>query len=117
MRIACWVPKATNTHSEYVILIAFPLQQWLHERALMLRYMFIACLFFFVPTETKLDVLLMTKKKGWPGYVASVRGRRCTYRLLAVKSERRPLRIPTRRWDDNIKVDLKYFFWEDLDWI
>jgi len=27
MRIACWVPKATNTHSEYVILIAFPLQR------------------------------------------------------------------------------------------
>jgi hypothetical protein len=31
MRIACWIPKATNTHSEYVIRIAFPLQQWLHE--------------------------------------------------------------------------------------
>jgi len=30
MRIACWIPKATNTHSEYVILIVFPLQQWLH---------------------------------------------------------------------------------------
>ena len=28
MRIACWLPKATNTHSEYVILIALPLQQW-----------------------------------------------------------------------------------------
>ena len=24
MRIACWILKATNTHSEYVILIAFP---------------------------------------------------------------------------------------------
>ena len=31
MRIACWIPKATNTHSEYVILIAFPLQQCLHD--------------------------------------------------------------------------------------
>ena len=33
MRIACWIPKATNTHThthtQYVILIAFPLQQWL----------------------------------------------------------------------------------------
>ena len=27
MRSACWIPKATNTHSEYVILIAFILQQ------------------------------------------------------------------------------------------
>ena len=25
MLIACWVPKATNTHSQYVILIALPL--------------------------------------------------------------------------------------------
>ena len=23
VRIACWIPKATNKHSEYVILIAF----------------------------------------------------------------------------------------------
>ena len=38
MRIACLIPKATNTHSEYVILIAFPLQQWLHERASTLRF-------------------------------------------------------------------------------
>jgi hypothetical protein len=27
MRIACWKPNATNTHSYYVILIAFSLQQ------------------------------------------------------------------------------------------
>jgi len=32
MRIACWIPKATNTLSEYVILTAFPLQHWFHER-------------------------------------------------------------------------------------
>jgi hypothetical protein len=44
MRIACWVPRATNTHSEYVILIAFPLQRSLHERASMLRYTHISCL-------------------------------------------------------------------------
>jgi len=29
MRVACWIPKAINTYAEYVILIAFPLQQWL----------------------------------------------------------------------------------------
>jgi len=33
MHIACWITKATNTNSEYVILISFPLQQRLHERA------------------------------------------------------------------------------------
>ena len=44
MRIACWIPKATNTHSEYVILTVFPLQQWLHEHASMLRATNIASL-------------------------------------------------------------------------
>jgi hypothetical protein len=33
MRIACWIPKATDTHSEFVIHFAFPLQRWLHERS------------------------------------------------------------------------------------
>jgi len=28
MGIAYWIPKATDTHSEYVIRIAFILQQW-----------------------------------------------------------------------------------------
>ena len=32
MRIESRIPKATNTNSEYVTIIAFPLQQWLHER-------------------------------------------------------------------------------------
>ena len=31
MRIACWITNATDTHSEYAILIASPLQQWLRK--------------------------------------------------------------------------------------
>jgi hypothetical protein len=34
----CWIPKTTNTHSQYVMLIAFSLQQWLHESASMLHF-------------------------------------------------------------------------------
>jgi hypothetical protein len=37
LRIACRIPKATDAHSERVILIAFLLQQWALERASMLR--------------------------------------------------------------------------------
>ena len=40
MRFACWIPKATDTQSEYVIFIVFPRQQWLRERASVLRYMY-----------------------------------------------------------------------------
>jgi hypothetical protein len=43
-RIACWIIKATETHSEYVILLAFPWQQWLRERASVLHDTYIFCL-------------------------------------------------------------------------
>ena len=42
--ISLWVHKATDSHSWYVLLIAFPLQKWLHERVSILRYTCIACL-------------------------------------------------------------------------
>ena len=51
MRTACCITRATNTHSQYVILIAFPLQQCLHERASMLRYTYIACLVISYSTQ------------------------------------------------------------------
>jgi hypothetical protein len=44
MRVACWIAKAAHTHSEYVILIAFPLQQWTPLRASMLHYTHTGCL-------------------------------------------------------------------------
>jgi hypothetical protein len=43
MRFACWITKVTDTHGEYFINIAFPLQQWLLERASVLPYTYIAC--------------------------------------------------------------------------
>jgi hypothetical protein len=33
MRIACVITKATDPHSEHVILTAFPQYQWLRSRA------------------------------------------------------------------------------------
>ena len=44
MLIACWIPKCTNLHSEYVIIIAFTLEQWLHQRASVLPHAYFACL-------------------------------------------------------------------------
>jgi len=37
MRITCCIPKATNILSEYIILIAYPMHEWLRERAWILR--------------------------------------------------------------------------------
>ena len=44
MRISLWIHKSTNTHLEYVILVAFPLQQSLRQRPTVLRYIYTACL-------------------------------------------------------------------------
>jgi len=44
MRFVCWITKATDTHSEYVILIAFPLQHWSTECFPVIRYTYIGCL-------------------------------------------------------------------------
>jgi len=38
MRVASWVTNVTNTHTDCVIHIAYPLSQSLHELASMLRY-------------------------------------------------------------------------------
>jgi len=43
MRIACCITKATNAHSEYMILFAFPLQQWLFERPHCYGHTHVAC--------------------------------------------------------------------------
>jgi hypothetical protein len=48
IHIACWIPKATNAHTDCVILDAFPLQQWLHECTSMLRDTHNACLVFCI---------------------------------------------------------------------
>ena len=43
MRIACWIPKATDTRSEHVILVSYTRQQKLHEPAPTLRH-YVYCL-------------------------------------------------------------------------
>jgi hypothetical protein len=48
MLIACWIPRATNTHSGCLILIAMPLQQWLNERASTLRYSIFPVLLIYI---------------------------------------------------------------------
>jgi len=45
MRIECWITKSINTHSEYVILIDSPLQQWLQESASISPYTTLPLLF------------------------------------------------------------------------
>jgi hypothetical protein len=54
IRIACWIHKATNRHSVYVIFIVF-LLQWLHERTSMLN-LYVQCLFCEVLAAVQLKI-------------------------------------------------------------
>jgi hypothetical protein len=47
--------------------------------------------------------------------MGEVRG---TYRILVGRPEwKRPLERPSRRWEDNIKMDLREIGFGDVDWI
>ena len=67
MRIACWMPKAANTHSQYVILIAFPLQKRSPESASMLHHTYSTLLVFL---KVKWEIRKIRKRKAnWIGYI------------------------------------------------
>jgi hypothetical protein len=58
MRIACWIPKATNTHSGLQHLLLYPRQQWLQERASLLRSTYIASIAYICKNIRAFDYLL-----------------------------------------------------------
>jgi hypothetical protein len=44
--------------------------------------------------------------------------KRNSYKILVGKPEgKRPLERPSRRWVDNIKIDLSELGWDSMDWI
>jgi hypothetical protein len=72
MRFAWWIINATDTHSEYVILNAFPRQQWLRERASVLRYTYIACLLCYCIRQQKKAVTYFKFRRSNRGNALSV---------------------------------------------
>jgi hypothetical protein len=51
------------------------------------------------------------------GHVAYIRVKRNVYKILVGKPEgERPLGISWRRWEDNIKIDLKETGCDGVDW-
>jgi len=54
MRIACWIPKATNSHSEYVITIAVAWQKlWQEGATMFLLYEHcLACSYFIITAKS-----------------------------------------------------------------
>ncbi|KAJ4431055.1 hypothetical protein ANN_19648 [Periplaneta americana] len=54
----------------------------------------------------------------WARHVARMGESRKAYRVLVGRPEgKRPLRLPRRRWEDNIEMDLREVGYDDTDWI
>ena len=52
MRFACWITKATDTYTEYVILVAFRREQWLRERISLRLYGILPVFLYFKARHT-----------------------------------------------------------------
>jgi hypothetical protein len=62
--------------------------------------------------------MIKSRRLRWAEHVARIGERRGAYRALAGKPEgRRPLGRPRRRWEDNIKMDLREVGCGGADWI
>ena len=61
---------------------------------------------------------LKSRRRRWAGHVAHMEQSRNAYIILVVKSEgKRPLGKPRRRWDDNIKTDMREVGCDPGEWI
>ncbi|KAJ4448597.1 hypothetical protein ANN_10616 [Periplaneta americana] len=61
---------------------------------------------------------LKSRRLRWAGHVARIGESRNAYRELVGRAEgKRPLGRPRRRWEDNIKMDLREVGYDGRDWI
>jgi hypothetical protein len=62
--------------------------------------------------------VIKARRMRWAGHAARVGEVRGAYNILVGRPEwRRPLGRPRRRWEDNIKMDLREIRFGDVDWI
>jgi hypothetical protein len=63
-------------------------------------------------------MVIKARRMRWAGHVAPMGEVINAYNILVGKpEERRPLGRPRRRWEDNIKMDLREIVFGDVDWI
>ncbi|KAJ4434453.1 hypothetical protein ANN_23015 [Periplaneta americana] len=61
---------------------------------------------------------IKSRRLRWAGHVARMGESRNAYRVLVGRLGRKiPLGTPRRRWEDNIKIDLREVGYDDRDWI
>jgi hypothetical protein len=62
--------------------------------------------------------VIKSSRRRWAGYVVLVEEVRNAYKLLVRKPNgKKPLGRPRRRWEDNIRMDLREIVWKFSDWM
>jgi hypothetical protein len=62
--------------------------------------------------------VIKSRRMRWAGHVARMEEGRCVYRFLVGRPEgKRPLGRTRRRWEDNIKMDLREIGIDGANWI
>jgi hypothetical protein len=62
--------------------------------------------------------IIKSRRMRLAGHVARMGEKRNAYRILVGTPERkRPIGRPRRRWEDNIRMDLREIGWGDMNWI
>jgi hypothetical protein len=62
--------------------------------------------------------VIKSRKMGWAGHVARMGEGRGVYRILVGRTEgKRPLGRPRRKWEDNIKMNLREIGIDGANWI
>jgi hypothetical protein len=62
--------------------------------------------------------MIKSRRMRWAGHLARMESMRNACRILVGKPEgKRPLGRQSRRWVDNIKMDLTDIGWDGMDWI
>jgi hypothetical protein len=61
---------------------------------------------------------MKSRRLRWAEYVARMGEQRKVYKVLVGKPEgKRPLERPRRRWEDEIRMDLREIVWGNVGWI
>jgi hypothetical protein len=61
--------------------------------------------------------MIKSRRMRWAGHVARMEIKRNAYVFGGKLEGERPLGRPRRRWEDNIKTDLRGIGWGGMDWI
>jgi hypothetical protein len=62
--------------------------------------------------------VIKSRKLRWAGHIARMEEARSAFKILTGKpTGKRPLRRPRRRWEDNIRMDLKEIGTNTRNWV